>query len=276
VAKLVRLEEAWQALPVPPHAEQARDAFLARLPRQRVARRRAPLPPRRSFAPPRWAIAAAVAAALAIAVLGTWLLIPKRAPLNVREGQAASKVLDRLLAWNLALTQLDSPAERAQLYNAQAPALKASLQEAALLADDQDLADTLLANAAWLAEHDDPVTEADHFNDVADKLLALMRTATDANDSQKVARLTEFYGQVAEHGINANLKRAEIVGPMPQEHEEKLQKVADRQDRQSQALERLAEHAPPNSRVQKEVRQAHDVAKKHHKPKPKPKRPPRK
>jgi hypothetical protein len=276
-AKLVRLEEAWQALPVPAHAEQARESFLIHhLPRQRVARRRAALPARRPFAPPRWAIAASIAAAIALMVLGTWLLVPKQAPINVREARATSTIVDRLLAWNLALTQLDSPAERTELYNAQAPTLKAALQEAELLADNQDLAETLLANAAWLAEHDDPLAEADHFNDVADKLLAQMRTATEANDVQRVARLTALYGQVAEHGIAANLKRAEIVGPMPQEHEQKLQEVADRQDRQSQALENLAERAPPNSRMQKEVRQAHAAAKKNHKPKPKNHRPPHK
>jgi hypothetical protein len=277
-AKLIRLEEAWQALPVPARAQQAREAFLSRLPAQRVARRLAAVPARWHFAPPRWAIAASVAAAVAVVVLGTWLLASKPPTIILREGQATSKIVDRLLGWNLALTQLDSPAERAQLYNAQAPTLKATLQEAALLADDRDLAETLLANASWLAEHDDPVAEADRFNDVADKLLAQMRTATDANDFQRVARLTDLYGQVAEHGIAANLKRAEIVGPMPQEHEEKLQQVADRQDGQSQTLEKLAEHAPPNSRVQKEVRQAHAVAKKNNKPKRRPKdhRPPHK
>jgi hypothetical protein len=277
-AKLVRLEEAWRELPIPARAEQACEAFLARLPRQRVARSPAPFPVRLPFTRSHWAIAASAAAAVAVVALVTWLILPKHPPIIIREARGTSTIIDRLLNWNLALTQSTSAADRTQLYNEQAEALKSNLQVAALLADDRDLAETLLANASWMAEHDDPVAEADRFNDVADKLLAQMRAATDAGEFPRVTRLTDFYSQVAERGIAANLKRAEIVGPMPQGHEEKLQEVADRQDRQSQQLEKIAEQAPPNSRVQKEVRQAHANAKKHHKPRPKPKdhRPPRK
>jgi hypothetical protein len=270
-AKVLRLEQAWRDLPLPARAEQAREAFLTRLPRRPVRRRQARVapPPWWRTAPARWAVAA-VAASVVIAAVALWLFFPHK-PVLLREAQAPSRFVERLLDWNLALAQATSPAERTQLYNAQAAAMKSDLQEAPLLAEDRELADTLVANAGWLAEHDDPVAEADHFNDVADKLLAQMHAATNANDSQRVARLTDFYSRVEEIGVAANLKRAEIVGPMPQGQEEKLQKVADRQEHQTETLEKLANRAP-DKQAQKKIQQAHAAAKKH-KPKPKPHRP---
>src|SRR5947209_14836837 len=105
-----------------------------------------------------------------------------------------------------------------------------------------------------MAENDDPVAEADRFNDVADKLLARMDSATDGGDAGKVTKLARLYSQVADQGISANLEKAEAVAPADPQMEEKMEAVARRHERHVEATAALVQRAP--APAQKEVRHA--------------------
>jgi len=105
--ELTRLEQAWRAIPVPDDSERARAAFLERLssPAALVvprARTRRP-----THAPARWLVAASVLIALGI---GGSLLV------SMPRAHASSDVVERLVHWNLDLSQAPSPAERSRIY----------------------------------------------------------------------------------------------------------------------------------------------------------------
>lgn len=254
--KVRRLEQAWRALPVPAGAIRARAAFLKQLPRPAVLPIIQPrrTPPRRLRAP-RWAVAALVFLAVG---MGAWLLFP--AP----RAHAGPELVDRLVDWNLALTTAASPEERNRLYAERAPQLKEELQKADMPADERALAESLLENGTWLAGNDDPVAEADRFNDVADKLLARMGSATDGGDAGQVNRLARLYSQVADRGISANLEKAEAAAPADPKAEQKLEAAALRHERHVEATAALVQRAP--APAQKEVRHAHEIsAKQQHK-----------
>ena len=252
--KVRRLEQAWRPLPVPASADRARVAFLNRLSRPAVL----PIQPQRvrsrRFATPRWAVAALVFLAVG---MGVWLLFP--AP----QAHAAPELVDRLVDWNLKLTQAKSPEERNRIYAELAPQLKDAVQKTDMPADDRALAESLLENGTWLAGNDDPVAEADRFNDVADKLLARMDSATDGGDAGKVTQLARLYSQVADRGISANMEKAEAAAPADPRIEQKLEAVAERHDRHVQATAALVQRAPAPAR--KEVRQAHELSAKQQK-----------
>src|SRR5262245_20417853 len=91
--KLVRLEEAWRALPSPPGLEAAQ---------RRMLKKSAAVPPRSL---PRgggfrhigaWAAAAAI---LIAAGVGIWFAVRPTPP-------PASNIIDQLIAWNLDLSQV--------------------------------------------------------------------------------------------------------------------------------------------------------------------------
>ena len=72
------------------------------------------------------------------------------------------------------MAQTRSQDERNRIYDERAAGLKATLATAHLPAEDRDLAQTLFDNSKKLTKIDDPATEADRFNDIADKVVARM------------------------------------------------------------------------------------------------------
>jgi hypothetical protein len=242
IARLERLERRWREEPLPASAAGARDAFLRRLPATPPAAVRLP---RRTL--PRWLMAAGVFLALG---LGAWLLLP--APTV----QASDDLVERLLDWNLDLSQAPSAADRARLYAERAPALEADLHKHGVPHGDREVAEKLLETAGWLAQHNDPVEEAERFNALADQFLERLHAATPHGDERLLARLARRYQRLAEQGLDRNLDRANAAasGGTDAERKQRLERVLQRDARRAEAIDKLLEQMPDASR--KEIRQA--------------------
>jgi hypothetical protein len=182
------------------------------------------------------------AAVFLMASLGVLLLF--RSP----EARAAPDVVERLIDWNLDLSRTRSRDERSRLYSGQVADLKATLAKAELPPEDRALAQTLLENSSWLAEHDDPVAEADRFNDIADQLVTRMDAATAANDEGRVVKLADSYRRLTEQGVDANLERALASGALSGERKQKLERAQRRGAHRAQRVAEILERNPEASR----------------------------
>jgi hypothetical protein len=226
------------ALPMPAQAAASRSRFDQLL-RNRPVRQ--PASASRRFG--RLRLPRSLAAALVLSALGTalWLLSPG----SDREVHAA-EVVDQLLDWNLELTAGRSPGDRARIYSARAAALARGLQSAALPLAERELGELLLANGAWLAEHDDPVAEADRFNDVAERLVKQIAAAE--VDDAAADRFGRRYGRLVEQGVAANLERAAASAESDIDRQKRIEAVARRSEQSVQALEELLGRVPPAAR----------------------------
>jgi hypothetical protein len=163
-------------------------------------------------------------------------------------------VVERLLDWNLDLSESRAPDQRQRLYAERAAELTTALREAVLPAEDRELADALVASGSWLTGNDDPAAEADRFNDLADRLLALIDAATGEKDARRLRRLADSYRRVAERGVRANVERAELSGPLTAKRLKKLERARQRDAKRAEKLAALLERAPRAAR--KEIRRA--------------------
>jgi hypothetical protein len=243
--KLVKLEQAWQAIPLPPGADQARQRFLERLPAETAARR--PGRPVLRWVP-RWAMAAAVLLTLGLAA---WFLTP------TPHAQATPALIERLVDWNLDLADVPSAAERKQLYSATEDDLKQAVRQASLTEPERQLADLLLENATWLAENDDPVGAAERFSAVADRLVGQLQSAGDRKDMKRAKRYARLQALVAQHGVEDNLEKAKTTGALNFDKQRRLEKVVLRDAERMQTLVELLEQQPDLSR--REIRKALDI-----------------
>jgi hypothetical protein len=237
--EICRTEQAWRDQPVPPSVEQAKETFLKRLPRRGrprwVVLRRLPAP--------RWLAAAAV---LLVTALGIGIVVNRPQP------QPASDVVERLIDWNLALTQAATPEQQQQIYTEHAASLKTSLDKASLPEGERELGKTLIANASWLAANDDPAAAAERFTGVADQLLVKLDAAA-PKDAQRLHRIADLYGRVADHGVQVNLERAKAAKANLQ-NQKKIERAIKKEAEQAQKLAELLERMP--EATQKQIRQA--------------------
>ena len=170
--QLYKLEEGWRNQPVPEGCDQAKAAFLEKLStleqpekREKPARREKRVKPAklkptaRRWSPLRWAAAAAV---LLIGISG-WLFWP--APSRA----ASSDVVDRLIDWNVKMTNAEAK-DRKQLLQEHEANFQKDLQTAALSAEERELAEELFKSGRELASTDDPIVEAEVVKRIADKL----------------------------------------------------------------------------------------------------------
>lgn len=264
VVKMRRLEEAWSNLPAPTNAESAKQAFLQSLP-SLVAKPRGAAAPARlvilHFARSRWAMAALL---FLVISLGVWLLAP-----SARVHADGPNLVEQMVEWNVSLAQADTPEERAELYAQQATLFRKALDRPSLSAEDKRLAQELMDNGTFLAQNDDPLAAADRLNLVADHLVEQMNRATSEGKEQEVGRLARNFTKVAEHGIGANLEKAERIAQKHPEQRQRIALVTEKQQRQAARLDEMAKgkHLPAAAR--KEVRRAQETAvkqaKKHHK-----------
>src|SRR6266851_5557305 len=144
MAKIVRLDEAWRGLSLPASAASAKAKFLERTLNRTL--------PHRRPVPWRWLVPAGLAAAISLVLLlavgigvGMWLLnrpsmsspgpeIAKNVPAPKPQTDA-EVVLDKLVDWNLRLTESKDAEERVQLFSQNFELLKANLQNVSLVED---------------------------------------------------------------------------------------------------------------------------------------------
>ena len=201
----------------------------------------------------RWLVAASVL--LAVGVGGSLLIS------TPRKAAASTDLVERLVDWNLDLTQAPSAADRSRIYSGQASALRAAVQKATLPEDDRELAESLLATAPWLTEHDDPLAEADRFNDMADKLMKRMSRATRGGDNRRAARYARLYRQVADRGIEAKVDTLRKSGSLNFEQQRRVERIILHDADRMNAVLALLEQAPDSTR--KEIKQSLGITRKH-------------
>jgi hypothetical protein len=259
-SKLRRLEKAVRSLPEPPDSTDARLRFAAQLqsldidagsddaadlvpamPRLVAPRRRAV--PKSSIL---WRIADSrlTAAALLMLVVGgsIWAYHHRQ-----QQVLASAQTLDKLVVWNLRLTQSVSPAERRKLYAISAESVKQQTGQASLTSADRKDAEALLQNGAFLADNQDPLAEADHFSDVADLLVTKMDFTADKSP-EAMDQLSQAYYSVVNQGIQKNLDRAEASGVNTPATQKQMEKIDQRNTVLMSKVQALLDKSPPASR----------------------------
>jgi hypothetical protein len=248
--RLQQLEQAHRDTPLPPGADEAREAFLADLAeRPGVRLREAPAALRRRHPLLRWALAASVLLVAATASLLFWA---------GSRAQASAEVVDRLVDWNVELAQASSRADRDRIFVEQRDRLAGELSAARLPGAERQLAESLVRNASWLRMNDDPVEAAERFDLVAGQLLDQLRTAADRNDRKIARRLARNYDRVSQLGFAVSLERAQASAALDFAHKRRLEKLLLRDEARMAALVALLEVAPDASR--KEIKRALGLA----------------
>src|SRR5947207_6418774 len=169
MAKIARLDQAWRDLPLPATAHSTKKEFLAK------TLNRPSVPARR-----RWVLPASVSATVSLALLIAIGLAVWLAPAPTAHA-SSEVVIEKLIDWNLRLTDSKGPEERADLFARHADSLKTDMGKAKLTTADRQLAQTLFDNGVWLAANDDSLEEADRLTAVADQLVARMESAATGN-----------------------------------------------------------------------------------------------
>ncbi len=113
---------------------------------------------------------------------------------------------------------------------------------------ERELAETLLENGSWMAKNEDPMAEAERFNDIADKLVVHMDAAVSAKDQKKVVKLARSYQRITDGGISPNLKRAATSLPDGERTRKLRQRTAIRQANRAKAIAAIVERSPEASR----------------------------
>ena len=215
--KLRRLDKAVRSLPEPPGSSDALTRFEARLRSMNLGPAPLSLPQASPVSAPvrarkpriktslLWRIADSrlTAAALLLLVIGgsIWAY-------QFRQNQvlASAQTIEVIVEWNLRLVQSEIPAERRQVYAASRRLASDYVNAASLSEDDRRDADKLIRKSAFLADHVDPLAEADHFSEVADMLVNKMDLAVGSSDGT-LGQLSQTYLSVVNQGIERNLDR---------------------------------------------------------------------
>jgi hypothetical protein len=259
VEQLQVIEREWREQPLPASAAEAREDFL------RIHGDEAPRPSevRRRFVAPRWLVAACLI--VAVGVTGWFMAQPQKA-------HADSDVIDRLIDWNLQLSDAGE-AERRELFAGQVEFLRAD--SAKLPDEDRAFAESLIRNGEFLASNPEPLETADRFAVLADQLVERLDHAAARNDPKASAKLARQYMHVANRGVKPKLERAARQAAADEARQRRLDKIAQREANQfaklarmQERLEKMHDAAPPASK--KELRKLLDESK------PKPKKNPNK
>jgi hypothetical protein len=239
--RLFRLERDWRNLPMPVGADAAKQAFLRRLAGDLA---RPTKPARWSRLPKlsRTAIAGIVAASLLVTVsLAAWRLAP-----GVRETAretAKAKLLDDIVEWKLALAEANE-AQRVALLK-EAPKFQAKLQLMSFNADDRQFAETMLDNAAILAQNPDPLVAAAHFEAVADQVQQRMEKAAQSNKIGEAEQWAARLGNIDQRGVEGQLDQVEKDR---KKGSKSWEKIASHSAHRKQALQKMLDDSPEATR----------------------------
>jgi hypothetical protein len=187
----------------------------------------------------RMPVSIAVAAGILVAV-GFVLLAPGP------EAQAAPEVVERLVDWDLDITQAGTADARRTLYDSQHRDLQALVVKTHLSPEDRDLANSLLETGSWLTRNDDPMAEAERFSELADKVLVRLDFAT-TRDSQQAAKFAESYQRLSRIGVSGNIDRIASPGPFDLPRKMRLDSVIAGHSKRAQKLEDLLNQRPESS-----------------------------
>jgi hypothetical protein len=251
MARVARLDQAWRELPVPATAHAATKFLDQAL--------NSPAQPRPSAR--RWALPAGVSAVIALTlvlVIGLWLAAPTPMQAN------SEVVLERLIDWNLRMTESKSPEERAKLFAEHADSLKTDLNKVKWNAEDRQIAQTLYDNGAWLAANDDSLEEADRFTAVADQMLARMESAAGGNDARTTQLLLVNYERISARGIDAKVAKVKNPDGDPLK---KIERIHAREAKRLERLQQLHDQFPDASKkeLHRIIEQSAKKQKKNHK-----------
>jgi hypothetical protein len=191
----------------------------------------------------RWAVAALLLLAVGF---GTWAAL---APPKANAGD----LVERLVDWNLELTEAPSAQDRQRIFAERDAALRAELKRASLPAEEQAFAESLLDTASQMSQKDAPLEDAEHFDKIADQLFARIESPPAPSKQSERARLARCYERVLERGVDANLERARIgkkkMGPWQKgKMDWILKRDRDRGEKLETMLERDPEAAGPEVR----------------------------
>jgi hypothetical protein len=239
--KLRRLEAAVRGLPDPPQSVSAKANFLRKVQPFKAAAASPAVPGKRAIRFPARRLAAAAAVIVGLGFLALWLTIG-----DGSRAQAASSPLPAMVAWNVELSRTRDPNERQRSYSARAEEFAQACRSAKLSTQDRELADALLAHAAWLASHDDPLEEADRFIALAEKILNRIATPAGPTTEQQTSDLARQYDCLVEQGIAGNLDKA-AWGALTPEQQGRWQSVADRSAKHLQHMQQVLKQVPPGA-----------------------------
>ncbi len=203
-----------------------------------------PLSEPRAVGATRWRSGRGVTAALLVLAASVAAFFLWHTP----EAQATPDVVERLIDWNLDLTQAQNPDERGRIYDEQAVKLKATLDQAELPDEDRQLAEKLLENSTLLAKNVDPEAEADRFDAIAAELVTRMNSATTAHDEKRMVQLAGAYTRLTEVGVSANLALARTAAGMDAERKLKLARATQRHANRVSQVADIIERNPESSR----------------------------
>jgi hypothetical protein len=178
---LNKLEDAWREQPTPPESKTAKARFLTKLRAMAV-----PATPPAAPARPWHVLAWVAAAAMLLIAVNTfvWVVLWPRPGSDENKNFVENKiqesdVVDRLLDWNLELTNA-KPGERKRLFDDREPALRNEFRKARLILSDEEWEDgeELLLTSKKLVENDNPYEEWSLIEGFADKVEARKNATT--------------------------------------------------------------------------------------------------
>lgn len=255
MAKIARLDQAWRDLPLPATAQSTKAKFLKQT-FNRPAQPRVPV--RRTWVLPAGVSAAVSLALLLVIGLAVWLAPAPTAHAN------SEVVIEKLIDWNLQMTESKDARERADLFTRHADSLKADMGTAKLTTADRQFAQHLFDNGAWLAANEDSLEEAHRFTDVADQILSRMESAAGGNDARMTQLLLVNYERVSARGIDAKLARVKNPQGDPLK---KMERIQAREAKRLERLQQLHDLMPDASKkeLKRVIEQTAKKQKKNHK-----------
>jgi len=205
------IEEAWRDQPTPTESKKAKARFLTKLREMNVPQAPAATPsPWKKPLP--W-IAAAAALMIGANVF-VWLAIWPRQQGDKKVDVVQTDVIDRLIDWNLELTNA-KPGDRKRLFADSEPVLRKDFKKARLVLSDEEWEDgeELLKTGAKLAENDNPY---EHWEMIGELATKLEKRREDAKDDGYAEKYENRFRKIYERGfdpLDAHIKTLKFGPP---------------------------------------------------------------
>lgn len=221
---------------LPASAHDCRDLFLAR---EAVSPRLPARTASRGFVSARWIVAACLL--LAVGIAGVFLTTP-------RSAQANDEVIEKLIDWNLDLSELPTPAEREVFFESRIEALNTEVARAGLSPEDRAFAHTLLETGKWLRTNAEPLDMADRFHTLADHVVERVQKSASRRDVRATQRQAGQYERITAKGIDAKLAKVKLAADEETRQKKAMEKLAAREAKRLERLQTVHENTPDPAR----------------------------